>query len=116
VKSASDEARAQRYSAVWDKAERERQAGKSWLWSQVEPAFDEIASRHRDAHGGEISGLKAQLLTTSLVLEERLREFTDVIELAHSSYYTNAEITQKISRFIAGTVHEVSGQGAERKA
>src|SRR5262245_10307238 len=102
VKTASAEARAERYSAIWDRTARDNQAEKSWLWKQVKHSFEQIARRHRDAQGGDLSGLEEHLLTTSLVLEERIRELTGVIELVHSSYYTNAEIIDKISRFIAG--------------
>ena len=111
AKTEPAEDRTRRYAHLWDRAERDRLAATSWLWSRVEPALGEIARRHRTVSQGDVSLLRDRLMTTSLVLEQRMREFAGVVQLVHSSYYTNEAIIEMIGNFIATGGSHVVGEG-----
>jgi hypothetical protein len=90
-----------RYQFLWGDKEREERLKKSWLWTQLQPHLGEIYHRYRGLPAWEREKIEGQLQTTSLVLEERLRELVGVVSVMHTSYYTNPKVINGIADFIS---------------
>jgi hypothetical protein len=94
------EARKARYKFLWNDEELERRVSSSWLWRQRDRWKKEIDARYAKFPELRTVTFDSQLKRTCLVLEERFKEMVGLVELSHSSYYSNSGIITAIAEFI----------------
>ena len=90
-----------RYSFLWQREEFIKREEQSWLWKQLKSSVPDIERRYRYFLAADGINIRKRLLTTVLVLEERMRELIGATGLMHSAYYSNPRVIEKIAEFIA---------------
>jgi hypothetical protein len=86
-----------RYQFLWDKNELEERAQISPLWKRVSGQLPEIRKRY---YSDSINSLTEQLMKTCIIIEEKEQELAGVIDLTHSTYYTNDVVIRGIADFL----------------
>jgi hypothetical protein len=101
VRPATSGDRRARYAFLWDDAALEARKADSGLWQQINGIADTVRRRYRRYPEIDTGRVMTELARTSVALEERFKEMAGVVQLAHSSYYTNTTIIDGIARFLA---------------
>lgn len=91
---------ASRYRFMVDKAAMEFKVRQSWLVKEMDQTMQEVLNRP-DLTPEAREGIRNDFHRTCVILEERLKEFSGAVQLTHSSYYTNADIIDRVAHFLA---------------